>query len=113
MANYACVIDWRLHPFRRDRWLEAWLPAAERAMSFGASGWSLTRAVDDPLHFRQTIMWEEKEHFDLYWASDEVAAIREQVMSYYNKPLLPTWHTMIAHAGVTAEEEELVASSEE
>ena len=28
--------------------------------------------------------------------SDEVAAARETVMSYYNKPLLPSWHALIA-----------------
>ena len=113
MAEYALVIDWRIHPFKRDQWLEAWLPAAERAMAFGARGWSLTRSIDDPLHFRQTILWNAMESFELYWASDEVSAVRQQVMSMYNKPLLPTWHAVIAHAGVTAEDEELVAASDE
>jgi quinol monooxygenase YgiN len=90
------VIDWRIHPFRADRWLEAWMPAAARAMAFGASEWSLTRSVDDPLHFRQTSVWENREDFERYWASDEVTAVREQVLNLYNKPLIPTWHTLIA-----------------
>ena len=90
------VIDWRIHPFRADRWFEAWEPAAARAMSFGASSWALTRSVDDPLHFRQTSVWDNHEDFDRYWASDEVAAAREQVMNLYNKPLIPTWYTILA-----------------
>ena len=90
------VIDWRVHPFRAERWFEAWQPAASRALSFGATSWSLTRSIDDPLHFRQTSVWDNREDFERYWASDEVATAREEVMNFYNKPLLPTWHTLLA-----------------
>ena len=90
------VIDWHIHPFRADRWVEAWAPAAARALSFGASEWALTRSVDDPLHFRQTSVWSNREDFDRYWASDEVTTVREQVLNLYNKPLIPTWYTVIA-----------------
>ena len=38
------VIDWHIHPFRVDRWYEAWMPAFEWAQAFGA-----TEADDDPL----------------------------------------------------------------
>jgi quinol monooxygenase YgiN len=90
------VIDWRIHPFRADRWLEAWQPAAARSLAFGATSWSLTRSVDDPLHFRQTSVWDDRADFERYWASDEVVAVREQVMNLYNKPLSPSWYTLIA-----------------
>jgi hypothetical protein len=46
-------IEWHITPFRADRWYEIWEPAAARVMAFGAKGWSLTRNVEDPLHFRQ------------------------------------------------------------
>ena len=94
MAEVA-VIDWRIHPFRADRWLAAWRPAASRVLAFGASEWALTRSIDDPLHFRQTSVWEDREGFDRYWASDEVANVREQVLNLYNKPLSVTWYTLI------------------
>jgi hypothetical protein len=113
-AKYACVIDWHTHPMRSDRWLAGWLPAVERSMAFGARGWTLTRALDDPLHFRQTIWWDDKDGFESYWASDEVAAARETVMSYYNKPLLPSWHTLVAEERVEpAGAQELVAEQAE
>jgi quinol monooxygenase YgiN len=95
MADVA-VIDWHIHPFRADRWLQAWRPAAARALAFGATSWALTRSVDDPLHFRQTSVWDDREDFERYWASDEVSAIREQVMNLYNKPLAYSWHTLLA-----------------
>lgn len=103
MADVA-VIDWHIHPFRADRWLEAWRPAAARAMAFGAQSWALTRSVDDPLHFRQTSTWNDPADFDRYWASDEVGRVREQVMNFYNKPLSVTWHKLLVEQGVVAEQ---------
>jgi quinol monooxygenase YgiN len=94
--SHLAVIDWHIHPFRADRWLEAWQPAAARSLAFGARSWSLSRSVDDPLHFRQTSLWDDPEDFNRYWASDEVAAAREQVMNLYNKPLSPSWYTLLA-----------------
>lgn len=90
------VIDWHVHPFRADRWYAIWLPAVERAPAFGATSYSLTRSENDHLHFRQTTIWEDRADFDRYWAADEVIAVREQAMNYFNKPLLPSWHVLLA-----------------
>jgi len=95
-VNY---IEWRIHPFRRDRWLEGWRPALERAAAFGASACYLTRNNDDPLHFRQISIWDDQADFERYWASDEIAALREEVMNYYNKPILWVWHSLVGEAG--------------
>ena len=86
-------IDWHIHPFRAERWLEIWRPALDRALAFGAKTCYLTRNVDDPLHFRQVTVWDDHADFERYWYSDEIAALREEALNYYNKPLLPTWHT--------------------
>ncbi len=94
-VNY---IEWRVHPFRRDRWLEAWAPAVERAAAFGASACYLTRNIDDPLHFRQVSIWVDTSDFDRYWASDEIAGLRENAMPYYNKPIIWAWHAQVEQA---------------
>jgi hypothetical protein len=91
-----CAIDWHIAPWRADRWLELWWPAAERMPAFGAKSWSLTRSVDDPLAFRQSSVWENRTDFERYWYSPEVTAAREQVIDLYDKPLLPAWHTLLA-----------------
>jgi quinol monooxygenase YgiN len=83
-----------VHPFRAERWLEIWRPALDRALAFGASSCYLSRDVDDPLHFRQASVWEDHEDFDRYWFSDEISALREAALNYYNKPVSVTWHTM-------------------
>ena len=97
-VNY---IEWRVHPFRAPRWLEAWAPAIERAAAYGARACFLTRNVDDPLHFRQVSVWDDTEDFERYWASDEIAALRQDALSYYNKPVVWVWHSMISEAGGT------------
>jgi hypothetical protein len=90
-----CYIDWHVHPFRADRWLAAWRPAAERALSFGAGSCTITRSIDDPLLFRQISLWDDRADFERYWFSDEIATAREEIVNLYNKPLLPSWHTIV------------------
>lgn len=94
-VNY---IEWRIHPFRRDRFVEAWTPAVERAAAFGARACYLTRNIDDPLHLRQVSIWADRADFDRYWASDEIAEMRTTAMNYYNKPILTVWHTLLEEA---------------
>jgi hypothetical protein len=91
-----CYIDWHVHPFRADRWFEIWAPASHRALAFGARSSTITRSVEDPLLFRQTSIWDDRADFERYWFSDEVAATRERALSYFNKPLLPSWHAVVA-----------------
>ena len=91
-------IDWHVHPFRAERWLEIWRPALDRALAFGAKSCYLTRDVDDPLHFRQVTVWDDHADFERYWYSDEIGALREAAFNYYNKPLLPSWHTVVVDA---------------
>jgi len=98
-VNY---IDWHVHAFRAERWLEIWRPALDRALAFGAGAAFLTRDIDDPLHFRQVTVWDDSTDFDRYWLSDEIASLREAALNYYNKPLAPHWHSLTADARATS-----------
>ena len=99
---YVCRLDWHIAPFRGDRWLDAWEPVAEKCTAYGAKSWSLTRAVDNRLSFQQTMVWEDKADFERYWYSQEVAEAREAVIGWYDIPLLPTWHTLLAAESIIA-----------
>ena len=79
-VNY---IDWHVHPFRADRWLEAWRPALDRGQRTDRHPGRVPSPPRDPDHA----------DFERYWYSEEIAALREEALNYYNKPLLPTWHT--------------------
>jgi hypothetical protein len=96
-VNY---VDWRIHPFRAERWLAIWEPALDRALAFGATQCFLSRDLDDPLHFRQVSVWDSREDFERYWFSDELVDLREAIVNYYNKPLSPSWHSLTAEAAV-------------
>jgi len=91
-----CTLEWHISPFRADRWLDVWEPAAARMPAFGAKSWSLTRSIDDPLRFVQTSVWESRAEFERYWFSDEIEAARAASIDYYDLPVLPTWHTLVA-----------------
>jgi hypothetical protein len=90
-----CRLDWHIAPFRADRWLDLWEPTAAKMPAYGAKSWSLTRAVDDPLSFQQTSIWERRSDFERYWFSDEVEKARAAVIDLYDLPLLPTWHALV------------------
>jgi len=90
-----CTLDWHIVPMRADRFLDLWEAAAAKAPAYGAKSWSLIRSTDDPLAIRQTMIWENRADFERYWYSDEIAALREAALNYYNKPLLPSWHTTV------------------
>ena len=91
-----CYIDWRCTPFRADRFLDLWEPAAARVLAFGAKSWGLSRSIDDPLLVRQTSTWESRSDFERYWFSEEIASVRETTIDLYAKPILPSWHTVLA-----------------
>ena len=91
-----CTLDWRIAPFKADRWLDLWEPAAARMPAFGARSWSLTRSIDDPLHFIQSSLWESRSDFERYWFSPEIETARAAVIDLYDLPLLPAWHQQIA-----------------
>jgi hypothetical protein len=88
-------IAWRANPFRGDKFEEAWLPAAEAVMKFGARGWAFMRSDDDGLHFEQYAWFENKVDFDRYWYSAEIAEYRAKTSGLYQVPLLPAfWHSV-------------------
>jgi hypothetical protein len=93
---YVCRLDWHIAPLRGDSWLDAWEPAAALCTAFGAKSWSLTRAVDDPLSFRQSSLWESRSDFERYWFSEEIEKARAACIDLYDIPLLPSWHTLLA-----------------
>ncbi len=101
---YVNNIDWYINPFRADRWLAVWRPALDRALAAGASASYLTRNIENPLHFRQVSVWDDKADFEAYWASDEITRLRQDAIDYFHKPVLPVWHSLAVEAALERSE---------
>jgi hypothetical protein len=94
-------IKWVANPFRGDRFEEAWLPAAEAALDYGATSWALYRNTDGRLDFIQTAVFPNKADFDRYWYSEEIAQVRENLQGWFQIPLLPTYWEISGSGSLT------------
>jgi len=88
----AVEINWAVTPFRGDKFEEAWLPVAEAALDYGATGWALFRNTDGLLDFTQYAFFPTKLDFERYWYSDEITEARTRIAGYYQVPLVPILH---------------------
>ena len=88
-------IKWVANPFRGDKFEAAWLPAAEAALDYGATGWALFRATDGLLDFTQLAFFPSKLDFERYWYSNEIGEAREKAQGLYQVPLLPAIHRIV------------------
>ena len=84
-------ILWHTNPFRGDKFEDAWRPAAQAALDFGATYWAFFRSQDDPLDFIQLAAFADKTAFDRYWYSEEIAEARADASGLYQVPVLPKW----------------------
>ena len=89
------TILWHANPFRADKFEDAWRPAAEAALDYGASSWALMRSKDDPLDFMQMASFPDKKAFERYWFSEELAEARAEASGTYEVPILPVWFRVV------------------
>jgi hypothetical protein len=107
----AVEIKWAINPFRGDRFEQAWRPVAEAALDYGATAWALLRSTDGTLEFTQYALFPDKDDFDRYWYSEEVADVRVAIAGYYQVPLLPTFHRVVGSGTLGAVASERAAAS--
>jgi hypothetical protein len=85
------LILWHANPFRGDKFEDAWRPAAEAALDYGATEWAFFRSKDDPLDFIQLASFASKLDFERYWYSEEIADARADCSGLFQVPVLPQW----------------------
>ena len=90
--DLAVLVPWVANPFRGDKFEAAWLPAAEAALDFGASGWAFFRSKEGLLDFAQWAFFSTKLDFERYWYSEEISLAREQASGLYQVPVLPMYY---------------------
>jgi hypothetical protein len=97
-------ILWHANPFRGDKFEDAWRPAAEAAVDYGATSWAFLRSKDDPLDFSQMASFESKSDFERYWYSEEISEARAEASGLYQVPVLPIWLRVVDSGVLDAEE---------
>ena len=104
MADEPILVEirWVANPFRGEAFEAAWLPAAEAALDYGATHWSFYRAMDGLLDFTQHALVPDKDSWERYWYSEEIATARAESSGLYQVPVLPTFHAMVG-SGSTLE----------
>jgi hypothetical protein len=85
------LIPWHANPFRGDKFEEAWRPAAEAALDYGATYWALLRSQEGGLDFMQIASFGSKLEFERYWYSEEISEARAEASGLYQVPILPIW----------------------
>ena len=95
-------VRWVANPFRGDAFEELWLPAAEAALDYGATGWAFFRSQDGLLDFVQWAFFPEKIDFDRYWYSEEIATARAKASGLYQVPLLPKFYRITGQGSLSA-----------
>ena len=83
------TILWHANPFRGDKFEDAWRPAAEAAIDYGATSWAFLRSKDDPLDFTQIAVFRSKLDFERYWFSEQLAEARAEAAGLFQVPVLP------------------------
>ena len=89
--DYVMAIIWHANPFRGDKFEDAWRPAAEAALDYGATYWALMRSKDDSADFLQIAAFPDKKAWERYWFSEEIAEARAEAHGLYEVPVLPVW----------------------
>ena len=97
-------IRWVANPFRAEKFEEAWLPAAEAALDYGASSWALVRSAEDGQHFVQYATFGDKLSFERYWYSEELAEARAEASGLFQVPVQPVWYRVAGSGSLAAEE---------
>jgi hypothetical protein len=87
-------INWITNPFRAEKFRDIWLPAAEAVLHFGARGWAFIRSGDDPQHFVQLALFDNKLDFERYWYSETITDYRVQATGLFQVPIQPVWYTV-------------------
>ena len=92
------TILWHATPFRGDKFEDAWKPMAAAVLDYGATWWAFYRSKDDPLDFTQVAIFADKQQWERYWYSEELAEARASASGYYQVPVLPVFFR-VAGAG--------------
>jgi hypothetical protein len=96
MAAGVVHIPWYATGFRGDGLQEALTEIAPVALRYGATRYSVYRSRDDRYKFLQTATFDSKSDWERYWNGQEFIDFRVIHSSWYQIPVLYSWHDLVA-----------------
>jgi hypothetical protein len=87
-------IPWYATIFRGDKFELALAEIAPVALRYGATDYRVYRSQEDMYRFLQMATFEDKGAWELYWYGEEFVAWRADYSSWYQVPLVYTWHDL-------------------
>ena len=97
-------IPWYATLFRGDKFETALAEIAPVALRYGATEYRVYRSRDDRYKFLQMATFEDHYDWDRYWNGEEFSIWRGDYTSWYQVPVLYTWHDLVVHGGMPAEQ---------
>ena len=96
-------IPWYATLFRGDKFEVALQEIAPVALRYGASEYRVYRGQDDAYKFLQMATFEDHIDWDRYWNGEEFSLWRADYTSWFQVPVLYTWHTLSSVGGLAKE----------
>jgi hypothetical protein len=103
MAAGVVFIPWYATGFRADGLEAALAEIAPIAMRYGATDYSVYRSRDDRYKFLQTASFENATAWERYWYGDEFSRFRAEHSSWYQIPVLYSWHDLVTAGSLAPE----------
>jgi hypothetical protein len=95
-------IPWYATGFRGDQLEQALNEVASAAMRYGATEYSVYRGRDYRYKFLQLAHFDAKLDWERYWEGPEFIDFRVRTSSWYQVPVLYSWHDLTAHGEILA-----------
>ncbi len=96
-------IPWYATLFRGDKFEAALQEIAPVALRYGATDYRVYRGRDDAYKFLQMATFESHTDWDRYWNAEEFSVWRAEYTSWYQVPVLYTWHDLVSVGGLATE----------
>ena len=93
-------IPWYATVFRGDKFAAALGEIAPLALRYGATDYRIYRSRDDQYKFFHFMTFEVKADFERYWYGEDFSDWRRDFSSWYQVPVLYTWHDLLVRGGV-------------
>jgi hypothetical protein len=103
MAAGVVFIPWYATGLRADGLEAALAEIAPVAMRFGATDYAVYRSQDDRYKFLQTASFASKTDFERYWYGEEFSRWRAEHSSWYQIPVLYSFHDLVAAGSLQPE----------